>query len=294
MTLIDVNEAPTADAGNDQQDVAQGATVTLAATGTDPDAGDTLTYAWAQTSGDNATLSATGTATVTFDAPTGLTEDATLVFTLTVTDTGGLSYRDGVSITVVAQSSEPTALPGDATLSALALRDVSLTPAFESDTETYAVDASVEVTVTTVSATTTISGATARITPSRRRRQCGQWTPGEPRLWSEHDWSAGDRPGRSGHDDLHGDGRQGQAVVCCPCTRMGDDHGWLVGANYVPRYAINQLEHWQADTFDLDVIDEELGWAADLGMNVMRVYLHDLLYKHDSTGSWTESNSILK
>ena len=93
VTLIDVNEAPTADAGNDQGDVAQGATVTLAATATDPDAGDTLTYAWAQSGGDNVTLSATGTATVTFDAPTGLTEDATLVFTLTVTDTGGLQAR---------------------------------------------------------------------------------------------------------------------------------------------------------------------------------------------------------
>ena len=99
VTLIDVNEAPTADAGNDQGDVAQGATVTLAATATDPDAGDTLTYAWAQTSGDNVTLSATGTATVTFDAPTGLTEDATLVFTLTVTDTGGLTGQDVVSVT---------------------------------------------------------------------------------------------------------------------------------------------------------------------------------------------------
>ena len=99
VTLIDVNEAPTADAGNDQQDVAQGATVTLAATATDPDAGDILTYAWAQSGGDNVTLSATGTATVTFDAPTGLTEDATLVFTLTVTDTGGLTDQDVVSVT---------------------------------------------------------------------------------------------------------------------------------------------------------------------------------------------------
>ena len=101
VTLIDVNEAPTADAGNDQGDVAQGATVTLAATATDPDAGDTLTYAWAQSGGDNVTLSATGTATVTFDAPTGLTEDATLVFTLTVTDTGGLTGQDVVSVTVI-------------------------------------------------------------------------------------------------------------------------------------------------------------------------------------------------
>ena len=284
VTLIDVNEAPTADAGNDQGDVAQGATVTLAATATDPDAGDTLTYAWAQSGGDNVTLSATGTATVTFDAPTGLTEDATLVFTLTVTDTGSLSYRDGVSITVVAQSSEPTALPGDATLSALALSDVSLTPAFESDTETYAVDASVEVTVTTVSATTTNSGATARITPS----------DADDNADNGHQVSLDYGVNTIG---VLVTARDGVATTTYTVTvdrakrwsaararEWGDDHGWLVGANYVPRYAINQLEHWQADTFDLDVIDEELGWAADLGMNVMRVYLHDLLYKQDSTG----------
>ena len=107
VTLIDVNEAPTADAGNDQGDVAQGATVTLAATATDPDAGDTLTYAWAQSGGDNVTLSATGTATVTFDAPTGLTEDATLVFTLTVTDAGSLTGQDVVSVTVITTPTGP-------------------------------------------------------------------------------------------------------------------------------------------------------------------------------------------
>ena len=108
VTLIDVNEAPTADAGNDQQDVAQGATVTLAGTGTDPDAGDTLTYAWAQSGGDNVTLSATGTATVTFDAPTDLTEDATLVFTLTVTDTGGLTGQDVVSVITTPTGTAPS------------------------------------------------------------------------------------------------------------------------------------------------------------------------------------------
>ena len=25
---------------------------------------------------------------------------------------------------------------------------------------------------------------------------------------------------------------------------------WLVGSNYIPAYAINELEMWQADTFD--------------------------------------------
>lgn len=59
---------------------------------------------------------------------------------------------------------------------------------------------------------------------------------------------------------------------------------WPVGANYVPRSAINQLEMWQADTFNPAQIDEEFGWAAGLGMNAMRVYLHDLLWEQDSAG----------
>ena len=53
---------------------------------------------------------------------------------------------------------------------------------------------------------------------------------------------------------------------------------WLVGCNFTPSYAINQLEFWQEDTFDLTTIDRELGWAAGLGMNAVRVYLHDLLW----------------
>ena len=50
---------------------------------------------------------------------------------------------------------------------------------------------------------------------------------------------------------------------------------WLVGANFIPADAINQLEMWQADTFDPQEIDRELGWAEGLGMNTMRVFLHD-------------------
>jgi hypothetical protein len=59
---------------------------------------------------------------------------------------------------------------------------------------------------------------------------------------------------------------------------------WPVGANYNNRDAINQLEMWQAATFDTAQISEELGWAADIGMNSMRVYLHNLLWEQDSTG----------
>jgi hypothetical protein len=59
---------------------------------------------------------------------------------------------------------------------------------------------------------------------------------------------------------------------------------WLAGANFAPSTAINQLEMWQADTFDAETIDRELAWAKDLGFNSMRVFLHDLLWKHDREG----------
>lgn len=60
---------------------------------------------------------------------------------------------------------------------------------------------------------------------------------------------------------------------------------WLSGANYTTSSAINQLEMFQADTFDPVTIDRELGWAKDkLGMNTMRVYLHDLLWEQDPEG----------
>jgi len=59
---------------------------------------------------------------------------------------------------------------------------------------------------------------------------------------------------------------------------------WLVGSDYIPSNAINQLEMWQADTFDPKRIDLELGWAESLGMNTMRVFLHDLLWQQDPDG----------
>jgi hypothetical protein len=60
--------------------------------------------------------------------------------------------------------------------------------------------------------------------------------------------------------------------------------GWVVGCNFTPSSAINQLEMWQADTFDLACIDRELGWAAAIGFNAVRVYLHDLLWESDVAG----------
>ena len=59
---------------------------------------------------------------------------------------------------------------------------------------------------------------------------------------------------------------------------------WLVGSNFIPANAINELEMWQAATFDPQEIDKELGWAQSLGMNTMRVFLHDLLWQQDAAG----------
>jgi len=59
---------------------------------------------------------------------------------------------------------------------------------------------------------------------------------------------------------------------------------YLLGANFLPSNAINQLEMWQAATFDPDTIRRELGFAANLGMTAMRVYLHDLLWEQDAAG----------
>lgn len=59
---------------------------------------------------------------------------------------------------------------------------------------------------------------------------------------------------------------------------------WLIGANFLPSTAINQLEMWQAETFDTATISRELGWAAGIGMNTMRVFLHDLAWKQDPEG----------
>lgn len=71
------------------------------------------------------------------------------------------------------------------------------------------------------------------------------------------------------------------------------DQPFLVGSNFNPANAINELEMWQAESFDPQRIDLELGWAAKIGMNTMRVYLHDLLWKQDSVGFTKRLNEFL-
>ncbi|HEU4635347.1 MAG TPA: cellulase family glycosylhydrolase [Edaphobacter sp.] len=59
---------------------------------------------------------------------------------------------------------------------------------------------------------------------------------------------------------------------------------WLVGANYVPSDAINQLEMFQEATFNPSLNDRELGLAESIGMNTMRVFLQDQLWQQDPKG----------
>ena len=62
------------------------------------------------------------------------------------------------------------------------------------------------------------------------------------------------------------------------------ENGWMVGTNFNPSTSINQLEFWQEETYDPETIERELEWSAELGMNLHRVYLHNLLWDQDSLG----------
>jgi hypothetical protein len=68
---------------------------------------------------------------------------------------------------------------------------------------------------------------------------------------------------------------------------------WMVGANYLPRSAINQLEMFQPETFDPPTIDQEFGWAQSLGFNVMRIFLHDLLWQNNAEDLYKRFDEVL-
>lgn len=98
------NQAPTANAGNDQT-VNTNTQVTLTGAGSDPNTGDTLTYTWTQVSNSAPTVTLGGTGRIrTFTPSTA----GTYVFTLTVSD-GTLSATDNVTVTVNQQQQLHTA-----------------------------------------------------------------------------------------------------------------------------------------------------------------------------------------
>ena len=69
-------------------------------------------------------------------------------------------------------------------------------------------------------------------------------------------------------------------------------NNWIVGCNYLPSNAINQLEMFQEETFDVEINKKELSWARQLGFNSVRVYLHDLLWS-DPVGFSERLNILL-
>lgn len=73
-----------------------------------------------------------------------------------------------------------------------------------------------------------------------------------------------------------------------------EEKGWLIGSNFAPSSAINQLEMWQEESFDTATINRELGWAKSLGFNSMRVFLHHILWDQDSVGFLNRMDTYLK
>ena len=71
-------------------------------------------------------------------------------------------------------------------------------------------------------------------------------------------------------------------------------NGWMAGTNFNPSTSINQLEFFQKETFDMETIDRELRWSAELGMKIHRVYLHNLLWDQDSIGFINRLEAFLK
>ncbi|MDN5201897.1 cellulase family glycosylhydrolase [Fulvivirgaceae bacterium BMA10] len=71
-------------------------------------------------------------------------------------------------------------------------------------------------------------------------------------------------------------------------------NGWLVGCTFIPSNAINQLEMWQEDSYDPETIDRELGWASSLGFNIVRVYLHHLVWEENPEGFKERMHDFLR
>ena len=70
-------------------------------------------------------------------------------------------------------------------------------------------------------------------------------------------------------------------------------NGWFAGCNFVPSTAVNVLEMWQAETFDLPTINRELGYAAGIGFKVIRVFLHPLVWQQDPSNFKSRMDQFL-
>uniref|UniRef100_A0A914CR34 Glycoside hydrolase family 5 domain-containing protein n=1 Tax=Acrobeloides nanus TaxID=290746 RepID=A0A914CR34_9BILA len=66
-----------------------------------------------------------------------------------------------------------------------------------------------------------------------------------------------------------------------------------MGTEFTTSNAANQLEMWQAETFDVELIDKELSLGQKLGMTTFRIFLHDLAYSQDPSGFKNRMNTVL-
>ena len=68
---------------------------------------------------------------------------------------------------------------------------------------------------------------------------------------------------------------------------------WMAGCDYITSDAINQIEMWSAETYNAAQIDKEMGWAEELGLNTMRVYLSSVVYENDADGMKQRMDNFL-
>lgn len=68
---------------------------------------------------------------------------------------------------------------------------------------------------------------------------------------------------------------------------------WVCGFNFLPSTAVNFLDMWQAESFDLPTIERELGWAGEIGFNALRVNLHTLVWQHDRDGLFDRFDKVM-
>jgi hypothetical protein len=69
---------------------------------------------------------------------------------------------------------------------------------------------------------------------------------------------------------------------------------WIVGSNYIQSNTVNQIEMWQQETFDMDRVDLEMGWAENLGLNTLRISLHNMVWEHEPGGVQRRIDKLLK